>query len=187
MENKETVFLAKIQLLINTFDEIDKIIEDLPGEHQLVDYEISDYLHLLQNEDLNDNSMLEISKKLKDARIRRNQLNGISFISKAYVDNKSKLPYANNRYCMENAIKKVVDRLNQNYNYRILDDTDISKLINITEKSNDNKVTKEKLESMINNGMKTKEIAEYFGKTMAYISQYKKKYGIATRKYTKRS
>lgn len=189
LENKEKIFLAKIQLLMNTFEEIDEIVENNPNDQQSVDYEISDYLHLLQNEDLSDESMLEISKKLKNARIKRSQLQNTAQLIKAYTDNKSKLAYQNNRYCMENAIKNVVNRLNQDYNYRVLDTNDILEIKNekpLVVTKEKHKITKEELEEMINRGMKTKEIALALNCCDSNISHLKKLYGLGTRNYTKR-
>ena len=189
MENKEKIFLAKIQLLINTFEEIDDIVANNPNEQQAIDFEISDYLHLLQNEDLNDESMLEVSKKLRNARIKRNQLQNTSQLIKAYTDNKSKLAYQNNRYCMENAIKNVVNRLNQDYNYRVLDTNDILEIKNekpLVVTKEKSKITKETLEEMINCGMKTNEIALALNCSPSNISHLKKTYGLGTRNYTKR-
>ena len=189
MENKEKIFLAKIQLLINTFDEIDDIVTNNPNDQQAIDFEISDYLHLLQNEDLSDESMLEVSKKLRNARIKRNQLQNTSQLIKAYTDNKSKLAYQNNRYCMENAIKNVVNRLNQDYNYRVLDTNDILEIKNekpLVVTKEKSKITKETLEEMINCGMKTNEIALALNCSPSNISHLKKTYGLGTRNYTKR-
>ena len=189
MENKEKIFLAKIQLLINTFDEIDDIVTNNPNDQPAIDFEISDYLHLLQNEDLSDESMLEVSKKLRNARIKRNQLQNTSQLIKAYTDNKSKLAYQNNRYCMENAIKNVVNRLNQDYNYRVLDTNDILEIKNekpLVVTKEKSKITKETLEEMINCGMKTNEIALALNCSPSNISHLKKTYGLGTRNYTKR-
>lgn len=189
MENKEKIFLAKIQLLINTFDEIDDIVTNNPNDQQAIDFEISDYLHLLQNEDLSDESMLEVSKKLRNARIKRNQLQNTSQLIKAYTDNKSKLAYQNNRYCMENAIKNVVNRLNQDYNYRVLDTNDILEIKNekpLVVTKEKSKITKETLEEMINCGMKTNEIALALNCSPSNISHLKKTYSLGTRNYTKR-
>lgn len=189
MENKEKIFLAKIQLLINTFEEIDDIVANNPNDQQAIDFEISDYLHLLQNEDLSDESMLEVSKKLRNARIKRNQLQNTSQLIKAYTDNKSKLAYQNNRYCMENAIKNVVNRLNQDYNYRVLDTNDILEIKNekpLVVTKEKSKITKETLEEMINCGMKTNEIALALNCSPSNISHLKKIYGLGTRNYTKR-
>ena len=106
MENKEKIFLAKIQLLINTFEERDDIVANNPNDQQAIDFEISDYLHLLQNEDLSDESMLEVSKKLRNARIKRNQLQNTSQLIKAYTDNKSKLAYENGYSLVSTLIAK---------------------------------------------------------------------------------
>ena len=193
MENKESIFLAKVQLLVNTFEEIDEIIKNTPTEQQNIDYEISDYLHLLQNEDLNDDSMLSISKKLKEARLKREQLQNVSHLIKAYVDNKSSLAYENNRFRMDNAIKNVMNRLHQDYNYRVLDETIISTLKTTNKvkkrerkRNKNSKISKEDLLECVEKGMKTKDIAEYFNTTPSNICHVKKRFGIENRKYNRK-
>lgn len=194
MENKETLFLAKLQLIMTTFDELDKMCETNPTEQQSVDFEISDYLHLLQNEDLTEDKMLEIAKKLKSARQRRAQLYNVSQLMKAYNLNKSKLPYENNRYCMDNAIKNAMKTLNLNYNYRVLDEETIQgfkeKIVeNIKpqrKRRNKYDITKEELEEKIEHGMTNKEIAEELGCDGTYISVLKRKFNLDRRGYKKR-
>lgn len=194
MENKETLFLAKLQLIMDTFEDLDKLCENNPSEQQSVDYEISDYLHLLQNEDLTEDKMLEVAKKLKNARQRRSQLYNVSQLIKAYNANKSKLPYENNRYCMDNAIKNAMKTLNLSYNYRVLDEETVKEFKEKTiaeekpkrKRRNKYDITKEELEEKIEHGMTNKEIAEELGCDGTYISVLKRKFNLDRRVYKKR-
>lgn len=54
IENRDVIFLAKLQSVISTLDEIDKMAKENPDLQKMIDYEISDYNHILQNEDLSD-------------------------------------------------------------------------------------------------------------------------------------
>ena len=106
MENKDKVFLAKLQLVIETLNEIDEMAKKNPEEQQAIDYEISDYQHLLQNEDLSDDKMLEVVKRLKDARIKRESLNNVYELVKTYYGNNKVLIYSDNRHILVEAIKE---------------------------------------------------------------------------------
>ena len=97
MNNIETIFLAKIQTVINLLNEIDNIIEQNPSKQQEIDYSISDYLHMIQNEELSDKSCVEITKKLKEYRTKREQHNNVNMLANTYNQHKGKLPYKNNR------------------------------------------------------------------------------------------
>ena len=50
----------------------------------------------------------------------------------------------------------------------------------------DEKITPEKVEECLAKGMKNNDIAKLFGITASYLSHYKARHGINTRKYKKR-
>lgn len=82
MDNQETVFLAKIQNVINLLDEIDEIIDNNPTMQQNIDYEISDYLHIIQryNDDITTSSKVKMINDLANLRKKKNELNIIPFL-----------------------------------------------------------------------------------------------------------
>lgn len=63
--NIDTIFLGKLQQALDLLDEIDDMIKQNPNDQQQIDFEISDYLHLLQNKDLNDLDTESLLKNLK--------------------------------------------------------------------------------------------------------------------------
>lgn len=81
MDNQETVFLAKIQNVINLLDEIDEIIDNNPTMQQNIDYEISDYLHIIQryNDEITTSSKVKMINDLANLR-KKNELNIIPFL-----------------------------------------------------------------------------------------------------------
>lgn len=196
MENKDKVFLAKLQLVIETLDEIDELARSNPEEQQTIDYEISDYQHLLQNEDLSDDKIIEVAKKLKIARIKRESLNNVYALVTTYYGNNKVLPYSDTRHRLTDAIKDKLKTLNQEYRYRVLDEDTINGFKEATiietqvivkkNRSSKYDITKEELEEKIASGMKNKDIAKELGCDQSYITVLKKLHGLGTRNYKKR-
>lgn len=196
MENKDKVFLAKLQLVIETLDEIDELARSNPEEQQAIDYEISDYQHLLQNEDLSDDKIIEVAKKLKIARIKRESLNNVYALVTTYYGNNKVLPYSDTRHRLTDAIKDKLKTLNQEYRYRVLDEDTINGFKEATiietqvivKKKRVGKydISKDELEEKLANGMKNKDIAKELGCDQSYITVLKKLHGLDTRKYNRR-
>ena len=193
LENKDTIFLSKIQLLFNTIEELEALAKSNPKEQQSIDYEISDYLHLIQHNDLSDDKILEITKKLKVARIKRNALNNVNDLVHVWFGNNKCFIYSDHRYKLENAIKEKLESLNCEYKFRVLDEETVESykeatVIECKVRKTRGKydITKEELEEKLASGMKNKQIAEELGCEQSYISVLKKKFGIGMREYNRR-
>ena len=193
MEKTDLIFLAKLQLVMTTLDELDDIAKRNPTRQQMIDYEISDYLHLLQNEDLSDEKILELSKRLKQARLTRVSLFNTSELIKTYMNNNKVLIYSEHRHKLKEAIEEKMKTLNNNYNYRILEQEDVDSFkecivveTKVRKRRGKYEITKEMLEERFEKGMKNKEIAEELGCEQSYISVLKKKFGLGMREYKKR-
>ena len=193
MEKTDLIFLAKLQLVMTTLDELDDIAKRNPTRQQMIDYEISDYLHLLQNEDLSDEKILELSKRLKQARLTRVSLFNTSELIKTYMNNNKVLIYSEHRRKLKDAIEEKMKTLNNNYNYRILEQEDVDSFkecivveTKVRKRRGKYEITKEMLEEKLEKGMKNKEIAVELGCEQSYISILKKKFGLGMREYKKR-
>lgn len=196
--NDSVVFLAKVQQVLKLLDEIDETIETNPDMQRNIDWEISDYLHILENNELSVEARLELDDRLKNCRRVRRQTNTIQAISKVFNDNRGKLIWKNQRDMLYSMMATKVSELNNEYKYRVLDvDTVNNFLIKkpIVEETcektkktrgKDACITKEELEEKINSGMRNKEIAEEIGVTPEYVSALKRKLGIKRRTYERR-
>lgn len=193
MEKTDLIFLAKLQQVMTTLDELDDIAKRNPTRQQMIDYEISDYLHLLQNEDLSDEKILELSKRLKQARLTRVSLFNTSELIKTYMNNNKVLIYSEHRHKLKDAIEEKMKTLNNSYNYRILEQEDVDSFkecivveTKVRKRRGKYEITKEMLEEKLEKGIKNKEIAEELGCEQSYISVLKKKFGLGMREYKKR-
>ena len=201
MENKynyEVIFLAKLQLVVNTLNEIDDLCDNLYQDRQNTEFELSDLLHLLQNEDLNDEQMLNISKKIKDIRLKRLSLKRLEDLIGTYKDNKQKLIGEQNRPFFMSNIQKTRSHLYEDYKYRIMTEQEINELKKIDNKMNIKKnesdthkrgrkvsISKEELEECLTNNMTVKAISSKYHTTEATVIKLKHKYGFKVKTYNK--
>ena len=192
MENKETIFIAKIQQTLTLLNEIDEIIKDNPTEQSNIDLQLSDYYHLIQEKgsEMSDSAKVKLIDRIEELRLLREQHNDIYLIGDYYSKNRQKLQYTNGRNQLYNELSKLLGTLHKPYNYRVLDENQINSFMTIDDKSIEiiekkNKISKEELERLLNEGKKSVDIAKMYGLTQQYICVLKKKYGIKTRKYTK--
>ena len=196
--NDSVVFLAKVQQVLKLLDEIDETIETNPDMQRNIDWEISDYLHILENNELSVEARLELDDRLKTCRRVRRQTNTIQAISKVFNDNRGKIIWKNQRDILYSMMATKVSELNNEYKYRVLDEDTVNNFLTtkpIVEETRekvkktrgkDACITKEELEEKINSGMRNKEIAEEIGVTPEYVSALKRKLGIKRRSYTKK-
>lgn len=190
----DIMFLSKLQQVLNTLDEMDNMIKDNPDNQQKIDYEISDYLHLIQNTDLDKLDINKVMAALKELRLKRASHYRFYEITKTYNANRDKLKYTSSRANLKEIITNTLDNLNNEYNYRILESDDLNTLC--TEKIEEKKkcspkkskyrITEFDLRKMVDEGMSTSEIATVFGCNQSMISHYKRKYGISTRSYKRK-
>lgn len=190
----DIIFLSKLQQVLNMLDEMDNMIKDNPDNQQKIDYEISDYLHLIQNTDLDKLDINKVMTALKELRLKRASHYRFYEITKTYNANRDRLKYTSSRANLKEIIKNTLDNLNNEYNYRILESNDLNALC--TEKIQEKKkrspkkskyhITEFDLRKMVDDGMSTSEIATIFGCDQSMISHYKRKYGISTRSYKRK-
>lgn len=190
----DIIFLSKLQQVLNTLDEMDNMIKDNPDNQQKIDYEISDYLRLIQNTDLDKLDINKVMAALKKLRLKRASHYRFYEITKTYNANRDKLKYTSSRANLKEIIKNTLDNLNNEYNHRILESDDLNTLC--TEKIEEKKkrspkkskyrITEFDLRNMVDEGMSTSEIATIFGCNQSMISHYKRKYGISTRSYKRK-
>lgn len=194
INSKEKMFLGKLKALLDTFDSMDKIVEEIndiidrqPNEQSRIDQLLSDYYHILENDDLSDEEIINIGKKIHEIRLQRRDENSVGKLIHCYDINKNKLTYSNkgNRQMFYQAIANLKKTLHEDYKYRILTDNDIinlkEKKIKKTKKCKRKYSTAPSLDELIkclSEGMKNKEISEKFDITPTYVSVLKRKYNL---------
>ena len=197
MNDKLTIFLAKLQQVLNSLDEIDDMIGNNSSDQSNVDTLLEDYKHLIEEngKDMSDDAKINMINSYYNARQTRRRNNNFYEVIKYYNNNKQKLQYKSGRETLYREVKNKLSNLDNPYKYCVLTDDEVKKFINYVnndvvnnESETDNrknKLSKEELERLLNEGKKSVDIAKMYGLTQQYICVLKKKYGIKTRKYTK--
>lgn len=193
INNAEKIFLGKLEVFLQTFDTLDRIgkeiqelIDNEPEKQRQLDLLLSDYYHMLENDDLSDTEILNIGKKIHDTRVLRRDENRVSTIIACYEQHKNKLQYSvkSNRDFFRQAITNRCKNLHEDYKYRVLTEDDIKGFkkedkVEKKEKRQRRKgISKEELQDCLNKGMKTKDIANKYSVFATYVSNMKKKYGL---------
>ncbi len=129
---RDEILVEKIKNVIQILDEIDEMIKTQSTELQNVDFELSDYYHLIENNELSDIASIKIIKNIHDLRKKRRTLNNEYEIENTYQTHKSKLPGTETRKFLANEIYKTVKKLNTEYKNRILTENDIKSLLEET-------------------------------------------------------
>lgn len=201
--NMETILLGKMQLKLEKYNELDQIdkeiteiIKSLPGKQQQNDYEISDYLHRLEDNDVEDVELVNIGKKIQKSRLLRRDLNCTYLLAKAYNENCDKLFHSppSNRSTFKKAINDARKYLHEDYKYRVLTDDDLENLKYGKVKQERSKkkkvgkdiISKEMLKDCLDKGMKNKDIAKKFNVLDCTVTALKKFYGLKVREYNRK-
>lgn len=109
------------------------MIESQSSELQVVDFELSDLYHLIENNTLDATQSYNVVSRIHDLRIKRRELNDEHELELTYNTHKSKLSGDNTRQFLLTEINKTSKRLGTEYKNRVLDDESIFQLMNATK------------------------------------------------------
>lgn len=131
---RDEVVYNKIKDAIEAIDEIDSLITTQPDELQKVDYEISDWLHYIENNTTSGKQNEIIVKKLRELRLQRKSLHKEHAIERAYKENSSKMMGNNTRQLLLTEIHKTIKQWENEYKNRILSEDDIKNILSTVKK-----------------------------------------------------
>ncbi len=132
--NRDTEVFNKIIEMCSILDEIDDRIKTQSSELQNVDFQISDYLHYIENVDIDEKECVNLVKELKNLRQIRRSLQREHEIEKTYKDNASKVMGNNTREFLVAEINKTMKQLDSDYKYRVINEEEIKNIIKSEKK-----------------------------------------------------
>ncbi len=134
MKERDKLVYEKITQVVKLLDEIDEMINDQSSELQKADYEISDWLHYIENSDIGKENSVKILNKVKELRQTRRTLHREYEIENAYKNNSSKMMGNNTRQLLLAEINKAIKRYDSEYKNRVLTEEDIKAILEPTKK-----------------------------------------------------
>jgi len=181
-KQSDIYFLKLLQDAINSLNTLDELIETNGRRQSEVDSELCDLLHLVENNDLNDDACIKIMARIKELRkVRRSLRNEYELINR-YQEIKARLSSKENRQFIFVEIQKRFKTLNQEYKNRILTDKQVEDLLEkqgvieeskekisrkISEKSQQINI---KIKELLEKGYSQTEIAKEMNMTQPSIS-----------------
>lgn len=131
---RDNEIIDKIKLAISSLDEIDNMMETQSSELQKVDYELSDWYHYIENNEINEQESYKIIQEIKRLRKLRRSLNNEHEIENTYKNHSSKMMGNNTRSFLLVEINKTIKQLDNEYKNRVLTEERINEMLNIKKK-----------------------------------------------------
>lgn len=126
---RDKLIYEKIKAAIILLDEIDNMIDTQSIELQKIDYELSDWLHYIENNPIDEPSSIKIINEIQRLRQLRRCLHNEYEIENTYKNNASKVMGNNTRSLLLAEINKTVKQLNNDYKNRVLTEEKINELL----------------------------------------------------------
>ena len=131
---RDEIVFEKIKSAVSILNEIDEMISTQSLQLQEIDYAIQDWLHYIENNEIDDKQSIKIIKELQKLRKTRRCLHNEYEIEKTFKDNASKVMGNNTRPMLLAEIGKTVKQINSTYKNRILTDEQINELLSEKKK-----------------------------------------------------
>lgn len=129
MNNRDEIIYNKIKQAVIMLDEIDKMINSQSEELQKVDYALCDWLHYIENNEINEKDSIKVIKEMQKLRKQRRSLHNEYEIEKVYKNNYSKMMGNNTRQFLLAEINKTIKQLGNEYKNRILTNEEINNIL----------------------------------------------------------
>lgn len=129
--------------LINALNNIDEMIDSNSNRMQEIDLEINDWLHYIENNEIDEKQSIKIIKELKRLRDIRRTIKNEYEIEKVYKDNYSKINGLNTRTFLLAEINKTKKQLNSNYKNRVLTEDKIKEILTLKKRGRPKKENKD--------------------------------------------
>lgn len=127
--NRKEKLIELITTSISALNEIETMIDSQSSELQLVDLELSDLYHLIENNELDKEQSYNVVNRIHELRIKRRELQDEHELELTYNAHKSKLSGENTRQFLLAEIKKTESRLGSQYKNRILNEEQLKSLL----------------------------------------------------------
>lgn len=131
---RDKLFLEYLNNAIENIDKIEEFIQSNSNEYSLIDKEIEDYEHLIENNELNKEQSVYVISKIHELRIKRRSVKNEHELENVYLNNLQKMTGNNTRTLLLNEIHKMEKQLQSEYKNRIITDEEVDKIMNLQNK-----------------------------------------------------
>lgn len=126
--------LDKIKTITTLLDEVEEMKKTQSTELQNVDYELSDWYHLIEHNELNEEQSCRVVKRIHELRLLRRDLKNEYELEQVISTHKNKLIGTDTRQFLITEMNKTNKIINQEYKNRVLTQETIDEVLNKTTK-----------------------------------------------------
>ncbi len=128
------LLLEKIKAITTLLDEVEEMKKTQPTELQKVDFELSDWYHLIEHNELDKEQSCKVVKRIHELRLLRRDLKNEFELEQVISIHKNKLIGTDTRAFLLNEMNKTNKLINQEYKNRVLTEEDINNILSPQEK-----------------------------------------------------
>lgn len=125
----DLLLIRKINDIVKAMDEIDELVKTLTERRSNVDLELSDLLHIIENNDLDEFASHNVTKRIHDLRKKRRSVSNEQVLLGLWKQQRKDLLYSSSRAQLGKLFLDKINALEMPYKNRVLSDEDIDGLL----------------------------------------------------------
>lgn len=125
----DLLLIRKVNDIVKAMDEIDELIKTLAERRSNVDLELSDLLHIIENNDLDEFAFHNVTKRIHDLRKKRRSVSNEQALLELWKQQRKDLLYSSSRAQLGKLFLDKINALEMPYKNRVLSDEDIDGLL----------------------------------------------------------
>ena len=125
----DLLLIRKINDIVKAMDEIDELTKTLTERRSNVDLELSDLLHIIENNDLDEFASHNVTKRIHDLRKKRRSVSNEQVLLGLWKQQRKDLLYSSSRAQLGKLFLDKINALEMPYKNRVLSDENIDSLL----------------------------------------------------------
>lgn len=125
----DLLLIRKINDIVKAMDDIDELIKTSAERRSNIDLELSDLLHIIENNDLDEFASHNITKRIHDLRKKRRSISNEQALIDLWKQQRKDLLYSSSRAQLGKVFLDKINSLEMPYKNRVLSDEEIDNLL----------------------------------------------------------
>ena len=125
----DLLLIRKVNDIVKAMDEIDELVKTLSERRSNIDLELSDLLHIIENNYLDEFASHNVTKRIHDLRKKRRSVSNEQALLELWKQQRKDLLYSSSRAQLGKLFLDRIDSLEMPYKNRVLSDEDIDSLL----------------------------------------------------------
>lgn len=125
----DLLLIRKVNDIVKAMDEIDELVKTLSERRSNIDLELSDLLHIIENNDLDEFASHNVTKRIHDLRKKRRSVSNEQALLELWKQQRKDLLYSSSRAQLGKLFLDKINALEMPYKNRVLSDENIDSLL----------------------------------------------------------